>query len=143
MKPPEPHRVAVRLIEWAASTLPAAHSGRYQQEFLAELYGLTTSHQLRHAAQVLSRAWVLRAALGEPVLATKGGGTMSLVRRPLTCLLLRRHKWQIVSTEDSSRHFGRCRECGKESRPWYRSPLGRSGYVGPPVTPYIGGGGGA
>jgi hypothetical protein len=74
MKPAEPHRVAVRLVDWAASTLPAAHRDRYQQEFLAELYGLTPSHQLRHAAQVLSRAWILRVALGEPVLATKEVG---------------------------------------------------------------------
>lgn len=118
MKPPEPHRIPVRIVECAAGALPAAHRGRYQREFLAELYGLTPSHQLRHATQVLSRAWALRVALGESVLATNGDGTMRLVtRRPLTCLLLRWHKWQLTSTEDGSYRYNRCRKCGKE---WWR-----------------------
>lgn len=121
MRPPEPRRVAVRIVEVAASTLPVAHRGRYVREFTAELYGLTPSHQLRHAAQVLSRVWALRVALGEAVLATNGDGTMLIVtRRPLTCLLLGWHKWQTVSTDDGTSRYNKCRKCGKEQSP----PLG-------------------
>jgi hypothetical protein len=117
MTPPSPHRMSVRIVEGAASALPAGHRGRYHREFLAELYGLTPSHQMRHAAQVLSRAWALRAALSEPVFPMNGDGTMRIVtRRPLTCLLLRWHRWQFVSTEDGNR-YKICRKCGKE---WWR-----------------------
>jgi hypothetical protein len=116
MRQRDPLSVAIHLVDWAARTLPAAHRERYEREFFAELYGLTPSHQLRHATQVLSRAWVLRTALAEAVLATNGGEDMPIVvRRPLTCLLLRWHTWQILSTEDFSSHYVKCRKCGKES----------------------------
>jgi hypothetical protein len=118
MTPPPPHRVSVRIVEVAATALPAAHRGRYHREFLAELYGLTPSDQLRHATQVLSRAWALRSALAEPALAMKGAATMPIVaRRPLICLVLDRHKWQLVSTDDGTSRYRRCRKCGKERPP--------------------------
>jgi hypothetical protein len=127
MRPPEPGRMPVRLVEWAAGTLPAAHRGRYLREFTAELYGLTPSHQLRHATQVLSRSWALRAALGEAVPATDGDGIMWIdPRRLLLCLLLGRHKWQIISTDDGTDRYNKCRRCGKEQSP----PDGRSGLMG-------------
>jgi hypothetical protein len=125
MTPPPPRRVPVRIVEVAAGVLPAVHRGRYQREFLAELYGLTPSHQRRHATQVLSRAWALRTALGEPVVATNGDGTMQIVsRRPLICLLLGRHRWQIVSTEDGTSRYRKCRKCGKELFPHDENPFG-------------------
>jgi hypothetical protein len=115
---PAPGRVAVRLVELAARMLPSGHRARYRREFTAELYGLTGPQQLRHATQVLSRSWALRAALGEPVPARNGELTMQIVqRRPLTCLLLRWHKWQPLSTKDGAR-YNKCVKCGKE---WWQS----------------------
>ncbi len=115
MKPPDPHRAPVRMVQLAVRALPPAHRGRYLQEFTAELYGLTHSHQLRHATQVLSSAWALRAALGEPAPTPNGGSTMqALQRRPLTCLLLRWHRWKTYSIDDGSGRYNKCVKCGKE-----------------------------
>jgi hypothetical protein len=110
-----PYLLPVRMVELAARTLPVPHRGRYTQEFTAELYGLTRSHELRHATQVLSHAWVLRAALGEPAPVPIGDGTMQIAqRRPLTCLLLGWHKWKSFSTDDGSARYNQCVKCGKE-----------------------------
>jgi hypothetical protein len=115
MKPPAPYRLPIRMVELAASTLPAAHRGRYMQEFTAELYGLTHAHQLRHASGVLSNAWALRAALGKPAPGSMGDTTMRIVqRRPLTCVVLRWHKWKVYSTEDGSNRYNKCLKCGRE-----------------------------
>jgi len=53
-------------VRSASLPLPSEHRWRYRQEFLAELYGMTTSQQLHHATGVLSRVWTLRVALAEP-----------------------------------------------------------------------------
>jgi hypothetical protein len=53
-------RHTVRVATWV---LPRSTRDRYRQEFLAELYGLGRTRQLRHAAAVLSRSWALRAAI--------------------------------------------------------------------------------
>src|SRR5215468_4634978 len=50
-------------VQVATRVLPGATRDRYRQEFLAELYGLGRTRQLRHAFGVLSRSWALRAAI--------------------------------------------------------------------------------
>jgi len=58
-------------VGFAARLLPTpADRRRYQAEFVAELYGLPRSAQLRHAAGVLSQTFALRAALGASSLAS-------------------------------------------------------------------------
>lgn len=54
-------------------------------------------------------------------------------RRPLTCLLLQRHKWQTISTEDGSNRYNKCRKCGKESWQPYGEGLGSIGTSFGPV----------
>jgi hypothetical protein len=71
-----PGRVSCRIVELAARTLPAAHRERYRREFTAELYFLPPSQQVRHATQVMSQAWALRAALGRPAPGTQGETTV-------------------------------------------------------------------
>ena len=68
-------RVAVRVV-------PVASRGRYRQEFLAELHGLSRARQLRHAFGVLSRSWALRAALNTPSEAGDMELVYSRLRRP-------------------------------------------------------------
>jgi hypothetical protein len=54
----------------ATRVVPVASRGRYRQEFLAELHGLSRARQLRHAFGVLSRSWALRAAISTAPQAT-------------------------------------------------------------------------
>jgi len=68
-------RVAIRVV-------PVGSRGRYRQEFLAELPGLTRTRQLRHAVGVLSRSWALRAALNTPSEAGDMELVFSRLRRP-------------------------------------------------------------
>jgi hypothetical protein len=53
-------------VRSASLPLPSEDRWRYRQEFLSELYGMTPAEQRRHATGVLSRVWILRAALTEP-----------------------------------------------------------------------------
>jgi hypothetical protein len=73
-------RQAVRM---ATRILPDATQDRYRQEYLAELYGLSRTRQLRHAFGVLSRSWALRVAINAP--AEAAAADMEIVfplRRP-------------------------------------------------------------
>jgi hypothetical protein len=101
-------------VQVATRALPGATRDRYRQEFLAELYDLGRTRQLRHAAGVLSRCWVLRAAINAPSDAT--AADMELVfprhRRPLSCWL-NRHRWETFRTEDA-KPYQRCQRCGKD-----------------------------
>src|SRR5215471_2646223 len=82
-------------VQVATRVLPGSTRDRYRQEFLAELYGLGRTRQLRHAAGVLSRSWALRAAINTPSVAA--AADMELVfprhRRPFFCRLNLRHRW--------------------------------------------------
>jgi hypothetical protein len=109
-----PDRVPARLVELAARLLPAEHRYRYRQEFLAELYDMPQARQVRHATQVLSRAWVLRAALRQPAPATIGEAAVKDTR-PLRCRLNLWHTWRPFSTPDGNR-YTKCARCGKERR---------------------------
>ena len=101
-------------VPMAVRVLPGATRDRYRHEFLAELYGLGRSRQLRHAFAVLSRSWALRAAINTP--SDAAAADMELVfprhRRPLFCLL-NRHRWETLRTEDGKPYL-RCQRCGKD-----------------------------
>jgi hypothetical protein len=109
----------------AARVLPAEHRHRYALEFIAELYGMPRPQQRRHAAQILSRAWALRAALAEPAPASNGRRAMKRTNtRPLLCRLNVNHRYRWASTEDGGRYL-RCTKCGKECTPReYRNTIG-------------------
>jgi hypothetical protein len=72
-------------VQAATRVLRGSTRDRYRQEFLAELYGLGRTRQLRHAAGVLSRCWTLRAAINTP--SEAAAADMEIVfprrRRPL------------------------------------------------------------
>ena len=109
-----PGRVSCRIVELAARTLPAAHRERYRREFTAELYFLPPSQQVRHASQVLSQAWALRAALDRPAPGTLGETAVkNHPARPLTCRLNLWHSWQVSRADDGTR-YSRCAKCGKD-----------------------------
>jgi hypothetical protein len=92
--------------------LPAgAVRDRYRRELAAELYGMTSGQQLRHAAGVLSRALALRNAVAETDPAAWKEAKMS--QKPVTCRLNLRHVWRRASTEDGSGYL-RCVRCGKD-----------------------------
>jgi hypothetical protein len=110
----EPGWVPQRLVATAAQALPPAHRGRYRQEFTAELHGMPRSRQLRHSAQVLSRAWALRGALDKKTTAPIGEEAMTQLRTiPLRCRLNLWHTWRRFSTEDGAR-YSACAKCRKE-----------------------------
>ena len=82
-------RLAVRALP------PGCTRDRYRYEFLAELYGMSSTRQMRHAAHLLSRSLVLRAA----VIRERQSSTLELImpvvapRKPLLCRLNVHHKW--------------------------------------------------
>ena len=84
-----------RIVELAARMLPAEQRQRYALEFIAELYGMTPSQQIRHSTQVLAHSWMLRSVLSAASPTTIEDGTMiptSTTRRPFRCLLWI-HRW--------------------------------------------------
>ena len=107
-----PSAVATHLVTMAARTLPATHRSRYRQEFIAEMYGLPRSHQIRHALQVLALAWALRSALDRRS-APSLGEAMRQPRVPLLCRANLRHTWRTFRTEDGGRYRA-CATCGKD-----------------------------
>jgi hypothetical protein len=119
MSTTRPSRTAVRLVRIAARALPAdGRRERYRDEFVAELYGLSTARQLRHAVGVVVLARSLRSALlsaPSPSLLEVAVAPVKAAR-PLLCRLNLRHKWRIDSSEDGGR-FRHCVRCGKD---WYR-----------------------
>ncbi len=154
-EPGGPNHVAFwpsRTVRLAARALPAgAVRERYQAEFLAELHGMTSRAQTRHANEVLSRAWSLRTAVtshgqlaggtasgpedeGEgarfDIMATK---TSAL---PLLCQLNLHHHWRWHSTDDGAR-YRQCVRCDKDD---YRTkgPLDQNGF-GVGVSDIMGG----
>ncbi len=87
---------------------------RYYCEFIAELYGLPASVQLRHTAGVLSEVFALRAALGESPspMEEKVMPTIPTGRR-LRCRILRWHHWHTYSTDDGGLYKA-CTVCHKD-----------------------------
>ena len=90
-------RTALRLV-------PAGGArDRWQQELVAELYGLSRVAQARHTIGVVTRAPALRAAVTARDRVTP---EENIMRKPISCRL-HLHRWHTVSAEDG-------RRCGKE-----------------------------
>ena len=99
-------RLMVATACWALPSRAARE--RYRAEFLAELYGLTASAQLRLTAGVWAEILPLRAALGSlPELAPAVSP-----RRWITCHILRWHDWRTYRTDDGER-YSACSACGR------------------------------
>jgi hypothetical protein len=108
---PKPDPWCCRAVQLAASMLPAAQRQRYALEFIAELYGMPRSLQVRHSLQVLASAWRLRTALvesGQP--HVEEDPIMTKPKRPLRCRM-GRHRWHSASAEDGER-YECCLRCG-------------------------------
>jgi hypothetical protein len=104
--------------------LPRSARPRYEEEFIADLYGMSRTEQAGYAGHVLARSLPLRLAVRSATKRTSlpGGIEMTpLKRRPLRCRLNIRHDWHSESTEDGGR-YQQCRRCGKdETGPVQRS----------------------
>ena len=109
-------------VRSASLPLPSEHRYRYRQEFLAELYGMTPSEQLRHASGVLSRVWTLRVALNEPARLMPKEAAMA---KPWRCRI-GLHRWRI-QTDYQGKRYRECRDCGAV----------RGSSMTPPGTPGI------
>lgn len=124
-------RWCCRVVEAAARLLPAAHRQRYALEFIAELYGMPRSRQVRHSLGVLVSALRLRAALSESGASTIQEDIMIITAtRPLRCRL-GRHHWHTVSTEDGHNHWQCCAYCGKDRPNTLDSTLNSPGITRP------------
>ena len=100
-----------RAVGAAARLLPAADRQRYALEFIAELYDMPLSQQVRHSAQLLAHAWALRTALTQAGHPQKEQTMTLTTRRPLACRL-GRHHWHWISNEGT--RFQCCLGCGQE-----------------------------
>ena len=110
---PRPGWWPAHAVEWAAAILPAAQRQRYALEFIAELYGMPSRQQLRHALGVLASAVALRAALAETSPdPTQGTIMITTPARPLRCRV-NLHRWHTTSTTDGQR-YDACVFCGKD-----------------------------
>jgi hypothetical protein len=120
---------AARLaVDLAANLLPTpAERTRYRAEFIAELHGLPTAAQLRHAAGVLSQIWALRTALGAAPVRLEEASMQSTIPlgRRFRCRVLRWHHWQLHSTDDGGLYRA-CSVCGKD----HPGPLGMHNTIG-------------
>ncbi|MGY1619240.1 hypothetical protein ACI797_21075 [Geodermatophilus sp. SYSU D00691] len=101
-----------------------ADRDRYYCELVAELYGTTPRDQLRFAVGVLSQAFALRAALGDPRQLLEEVPMPSFGRR-FRCRVLRLHDWRLHSTEDGSRYRS-CAVCGTDDA----GPRGMTNTIG-------------
>jgi hypothetical protein len=124
-----------RLVRLATHALPAgAARERYRREFLAELAGMSSSRQARHAAGILTHSLALRAA----VRGTQAGPSEDVVTRTTTPLLCRtnlHHRWEWAHTTDGERYI-RCSRCLKEKDSgaggrWVGGVSMGGGYTGP------------
>ena len=106
--PGRPRRGWVGVVGFATRTIPSGPvRDRYRQELVAEMYGMDTTAQRRHALSVLAHAGSLRAAVLDP--ETTKEETM---RKPVRCLL-GMHKDKMVSADDGSRYL-RCVRCRRD-----------------------------
>jgi hypothetical protein len=104
-----------RTVRLAVHALPPGPiRERYQQEILAELYGLDRFRQTRHALRVLTHSHALRSALTprhfsstEPVMHT------ATPRRPLLCRTHVHHKWRLERNPEGETYL-RCGRCGND-----------------------------
>ena len=105
-----------RAIRLAVRALPHGPTrDRYRHEFLAELYGMSSTRQMRHAAHLFSRSLVLRAAVNREQQSSPLELIMPVVapRKPLLCRLNVHHKWVGRLNPDREVYL-QCKRCGKD-----------------------------
>ena len=104
-------RLAVRALP------PGPTRDRYRHEFLAELYGMSSTRQMRHAAHLLSRSLVLRAAVNReqqsstlelimPVVAPRKRSAVPAQRAP---------QMGTRRLNPDREVYLQCKHCGKDS----------------------------
>jgi len=104
------------LIATAVAALPRAARPRYEEEFIADLYGMSHAEQAGYASHVLARCVPLRLAIRSASSRTSHAGGIDMTplqRRPLRCRLNLHHDWHNELTEDGGR-YKQCRRCGKD-----------------------------
>lgn len=100
-------------IATAVRALPRPARERYYCEFVAELYGMPASAQIRHVAGVVSRTTALRAALGGSSSRTQEAQMTTTTGQRFRCRYLHWHHWAPVSTPDGERYIA-CAVCERE-----------------------------
>ena len=104
------------LIATSVAVLPRSVRARYEEEFIADLYGMPRHEQARYVGHVLACCVPLRLATRSAAHASVLEGIDVTPRQhgPLRCRLNLHHDWHYESTEDGSR-YQRCRRCGKDA----------------------------
>ena len=103
-----------RVVELAARVLPTEQRHRYALEFIAELYGVPRSQQVRHSVHVLSQAWALRHRARRNGPGTSPGEDHDGRDQPIDPLPVEAfHRWRWASTEDGDR-YEHCVRCGRD-----------------------------
>jgi hypothetical protein len=126
-----------RIVELAARVLPAQQRQRYALEFIAELYGMSRSQQLRHSVQVLTRSWALRAALtsaGPNQTSLEDSTMTTTTRKPWLCRL-GLHRWDEYENPETKERYQLCQRCDA----YHERPRAAPGAAGSGMT--NGGGG--
>jgi hypothetical protein len=103
------------VVAASIAVLPDSARPRYEEEFIADLYGMTRGDQARYSLGTAMHCFALRTAVRTGNHRHPAGGSDMIIRahRPLRCRLNVRHDWHSESTEDGAR-FLRCRRCGKD-----------------------------
>ncbi len=93
--------------------LPEGPRQRYRQEFLAELYGMSTSGQFRHVCGLLAQAWALQSEIAATEVRLEGLRASSRLTRLALCGTGVRHRWVPQFTDDGQ-PYDRCARCGAD-----------------------------
>jgi hypothetical protein len=92
---------------------------QYRHEFLAELYGMSSAQELRHASNLLARSIALCRRRSRPAALDPGPSTLEFVmpiplpRKPLLCRLNVHHKWVRRFNPDGEDYL-QCKACGED-----------------------------
>lgn len=100
-----PHRWAVAAVDLATALMPPGPvRRRYRQEFIAEMWGMSSGRQISYALSTLASARKLHAAL-------VASGELDFPHSPLWCRVRLHHRYGAARTPDGY-WYRRCRECG-------------------------------
>ena len=109
---------ALRTVSLVVLAVPAGEwRERYRQEFRAELYGMSRTAQLCHAAGLVAQAFALRSALGPH---TPDGSTsredvmfrLATLWGRVLCLL-NQHRDEVLYSDDNE-PYQSCVRCGRD-----------------------------
>jgi hypothetical protein len=115
-RPQPPGPWPSRAVRLAVRLLPAGPAReRYRHEFIAELYGMPHSRQVRHVLGLLARSVALRSAVDRDRQPSTLEVSMPVLppRAPLLCRTHLHHKWELTVNPDGDDYL-RCAACGKD-----------------------------